>query len=225
MSDLNNKYRDQIETGTITNQVDNILRKMILRGELKGSQQIKERELSQMLNVSTTPIKEALRRLEAEGLIYRKPRVGTFVSDFSKEVMLQIVFMRSALDGVAAYFACKNAADEEIESLGGLIREMKDLTDRGADSSLISQKNECFHDEIRDCAKNDYLTNLIHNMHEIDQIFRELALTHKPAEIKRSFAEHEAIYQAIKKRDSAEAERLMNSHVRRVAEYVVWDTD
>ncbi len=219
------KYKDRIESTTLTEQIDIILRKMILKGEIKGGQQIKERELGKMLNVSTTPIKEALRSLEVEGLIYRKPRVGTFVSDFSKDIMLQIVFMRSALDGVAAYFACKNATNEEIENLEEIILEMKEASSQGMDSDVVRKQNETFHNEIRNCAKNDFLYGLVNNMHQIDQIFRELALSQKPVEMKRSYNEHEAIFQAIKRRDATEAERLMNSHVRRVAEDVLQETE
>lgn len=212
-----NLYKNKISTATITDQVDNILRRMILTGELTGNQQIKERELSEMLNVSTTPIKESLRRLEAEGLIYRKPRVGTFVSNFSKEVMLQTVFMRSALDGVAAFFACKNASDEELEELGQVVLDMEKSAKDDADSSVVRKQNELFHDKIRQCANNSYLSLLLSNMAQIDQLFRDLALTKQPVEVKRSFSEHQAIYMAISDRNAEEAERLMNSHVRRIA--------
>lgn len=213
-------YENVIETASIREQVAKVLRTMIIKGELKGSQQIRERELSELLNVSTTPVKEALRLLQAEGLVYTKPRSGTYVSDFSVEIMLQVMYMRSALDGIAAYFACKVATDEEICEIGRLVEEMRRLTEERADPSLLSRKNEQFHEEIRSSTQNDYLINLIHNMREIDQIFRELALNGEEIERDRSFADHEAIYRAISRREAEEAERLMNIHIRRVADYV-----
>lgn len=210
-----------IDTVPIRDQVASVLRKMILTGELKGNQQIRERDLSKMLNVSTTPIKEALRLLQAEGLIYTKPRSGTFVSNFSKEEMMQVVFMRSALDGIAAYFAAKLASDEDLEELGQIIGHIKKLTNEAGSLDEISIHNELFHETIRDFAQNDYMKNLIHSMREIDHMFRELALNKEPVELKRSFEDHEAIYLAIRNRDAEKAECLMNIHIRRVAKYVV----
>lgn len=96
-----------IESKPLREQVADIVRGMILRGEIKAGEQISERTIGQMLHVSTTPVKEAFRSLQAEGLIYTRPRRGSFVSEISIDNMLEIAFMRSALEGVAAYYAAK----------------------------------------------------------------------------------------------------------------------
>lgn len=103
-----------VEAIPIREQVADIIRKMIVNGELKADQQISEREISQMLMVSTTPVKEAFRVLQSEGLLYSIPRKGSYISKLSRKNILQTVFMRGALEGVAAFFAARNATYNEI---------------------------------------------------------------------------------------------------------------
>ena len=201
-------------------QIANIMRKMILTGDLKGGDMIRERHFSELFHVSTTPVKEAFRILQAEGLIYTKPRSGTYVSDISIETMLQIIYMRSALDGVAAYFAAQLATEEDIRNLGAILDEIGEMIHAGASGDEISKRNSVFHEELRNLAQNDYLTALIHNVNTIDSAFRSLAL-HRPVEHPRSHKEHVAIFEAVKNHDAPKAEQLMQEHIRRVANYVV----
>lgn len=217
---MNIETEQLVEVLPMREQIANIMRKMILTGELKGGEMIRERQFSELFNVSTTPVKEAFRILQAEGLIYTKPRSGTFVSDISVETMLQIIYMRSALDGVAAYFAALLASDEDIAYLGVILDEIGNMIDQKASGDEISKKNAVFHEELRNLAQNDYLVTLIHNVNAIDAAFRSLAL-HKPVEHPRSHKEHVAIYEAIKNRNAVEAEHLMQEHIRRVANFVV----
>lgn len=77
-----------VEAIPIREQVADIIRKMIVNGELKADQQISEREISQMLMVSTTPVKEAFRVLESEGLLYSIPRKGSYISKLSRKNIL-----------------------------------------------------------------------------------------------------------------------------------------
>lgn len=212
-----------VEAVPIREQIAAILRKMIIKGDLKAGDFLSERHFSELFNVSTTPIKEAFRILQAEGLIYTKPRSGTFVSDISVEKMLQIIYMRSALDGVAARFAAILATDDELEYLGSILEDIGRMIDQKAYGDEIGNKNARFHEELRNLTQNDYLVQLIHNMNAIDSTFRSIALNRAPVEHHRSHQEHTAIYQAIKERNPDEAERLMQLHIRRVAQYVVSD--
>ena len=217
------KLEPIIESVPIREQIANILRKMILSGELKAGDMLRERQFSEQFNVSTTPVKEAFRLLQAEGLIYTKPRSGSYVSDISVEKMLQIIYMRSALDGVAARFAALLATDEELEYVGSILNEAGQLIEQKASGDEISKKNALFHEELRNLTQNDYLVNLIHNMNAIDSTFRSIALNKAPIEHHRSHREHTALYEAVKDRKPDEAENLMQLHIRRVAQYVVSD--
>lgn len=211
------------ESIPIREQIANVLRKMIINGDLKTGEMLSERRFSELFNVSTTPVKEAFRLLQAEGLIYTKPRSGSYVSDISVERMLQIIYMRSALDGVAARFAAILATDEELEYVGAILAEAGQLIEQNASGDEISSKNARFHEELRKLTRNEYLVNLIHNMNAIDSVFRSVALNRETIEHHRSHKEHTAIYEAVKNRRPDEAEQLMQLHIRRVAQYVVRD--
>lgn len=211
------------ESIPIREQIANILRKMIINGDLKAGDMLSERRFSELFNVSTTPVKEAFRLLQAEGLIYTKPRSGSYVSDISVEKMLQIIYMRSALDGVAARFAAILATDEELEYVGSILEEAGQLIEQNASGDEISDKNARFHEELRNLTQNDYLISLIHNINAIDSTFRSIALNRGPVEHHRSHKEHTAIFEAVKNRRPDEAETLMQLHIRRVAQYVVRD--
>lgn len=211
------------ESIPIREQIANILRKMIINGDLKAGDMLSERRFSELFNVSTTPVKEAFRLLQAEGLIYTKPRSGSYVSDISVEKMLQIIYMRSALDGVAARFAAILATDEELEYVGCILEEAGQLIEQNASGDEISDKNARFHEELRNLTQNDYLISLIHNINAIDSTFRSIALNRGPVEHHRSHKEHTAIFEAVKNRRPDEAETLMQLHIRRVAQYVVRD--
>ena len=103
-----NETEKIVETVSLRDQMTEIIRKMIIRGELAENEPISERKLSLQFGISTTPIKEALRMLQAEGLVYVKPRSGTYVSEVSRDKLIQICYMRASLEGVAAYFAAQS---------------------------------------------------------------------------------------------------------------------
>lgn len=211
-----------VEAVPLRDQVVDIVRRMILKGELKSEEQISERQISEMLKISTTPVKEAFRTLHVEGLIYSKPRKGSYISRMAKEHILQIVFMRSALDGVAAYFAAINGTDEHFFIMEQALKQVGDLISSNASHEEISEKNTLFHMTLRKAAGNEYLRNLIMTMRSADITFREMSLNISE-EPNRAYKEHVEIFKAVSNRESDEAEKLMIGHIRRVALFVMED--
>ncbi|MGI6029531.1 MAG: GntR family transcriptional regulator [Candidatus Heteroscillospira sp.] len=210
-----------VEAVPLREQVANIIRKMIITGELQAGSPISERQISQSLGVSTTPVKEAFRILESEGLMYAIARKGSFISSFPKKNMLQIVFMRSSLEGVAAYFAALNADEADIAEMEEALACSGRIVAEDVLSTEIAVHNEIFHDCLRSSSKNEYLVSLIRNMRSVDSAVRTVAATSDHEEPPRAQKEHLAILDAIKQRDSARAEQLMVAHVRRVGEFVL----
>ena len=205
-----------VEAVSLREQVAGIIRRMIVTDELKANSAISERQISQTLGVSTTPVKEAFRILESEGLLYSVARKGSFVSEFSKRNMLQIVFMRSSLEGVAAYFASKNATDEEIALMEDALKMAGELIDKNELSPEIAEYNEVFHNTLRSASKNEYLISLIRNMRNVDDTIRNVAATTDEIEPPRAQIEHLEILKAVKEHSAETAERLIVSHIRRV---------
>lgn len=218
-----------IEPVTIREQVTSILRRKIVNGELVPDQQLSERLISQTLQISTTPVKEAFRTLQSEGLIYTIPRKGSFVSKMSKQNLLQHVFMRGSLEGVAAFFACLSASDEEIKQMEAHLQHSGDLIARGSldeeELADLIRSNNAFHSTLRNACKNTYLIGLIGNMRSIDKTIRDASLSKTIYEPTRAHQEHLSILDAIKERNPNLAEQRMVSHTRRVGRFVLLDED
>ena len=211
-----------VEAVPLREQEANIIRRMIITGELQAGSPISERQISQSLGVSTTPVKEAFRILESEGLLFSVARKGSFISEFSKKNMLQIVFMRSSLEGVAAYFAAMNATEEDLAAMEEALVRSGQIIAEDELSPDIAEYNEQFHHNLRLACKNDYLVSLIRNMRSVDDTVRQVAATSTQVEPPRAHKEHLAILQAIREKDCSRAEQLMVEHIRRVGEFVLF---
>ncbi|MCC8024274.1 MAG: GntR family transcriptional regulator [Clostridium sp.] len=222
MTELKDQLKDRIvESKPLRDQVADIVREMILKGQFKAGQQISERSIGQMLNVSTTPVKEAFRSLQAEGLIYTRPRRGSFVSEITIEDMLEIAFMRSALEGVAAYYAAANADEHQTGEMKKILTSAGSLLASGKEdiSEAIHHYNVAFHTIIRQTSGNSYLVNQIETLRTIDHSFRRAAQMEYIEEPVQAHKEHQAILDAIISRNSTLSEQRMVTHIRRVALY------
>ncbi len=215
-------YKNQIITvDPLREQVADIVRTMILRGELKSNQPISERAISQQLNVSTTPVKEAFRILVSEGFIYVKPRKGTYVSAITNDFLQQLVYMRSGMEGVAGYYATLYIKPEEIEKLDEIINRIETKLLNEGDFKAVSQLNNSFHSIIRLACRNNYLIHQCNRMNAIDKRIRELSLQTDEVEPHRAFQEHKGIWEAVKSGNPDVTEARLVSHIRRVARLVL----
>ena len=208
------------ETQTVRDQVAEILRKMLASGQFEPGQRLVERTLSEQLKVSTTPIKEAFRLLESEGLLYTVPRKGSFVSDCASGNMLQITHARSVMEGTAAYFAVLNLTDEGIQKIESVLAECKRLTELGKIDEL-AVNNLTFHQLIRNACNHDYILKIIKNLSSMDHAIRDVSLHKDAEEPYRAYLEHHSILEAIKLRDPALTEQRMVTHIRRVADFTL----
>lgn len=220
--DLSDKI---VEVATLREQVADILRAMILKGDFEAGEQLSERQLCQSFNISTTPIKEALRMLQTEGLVYTIPRKGTFVSNVLGDRIRQSIMMRASLEGIAAGFAARDCTDSEIKRLEVILRKTEALneSEHAPDWERLMTLNDEFHSIIRDACQNDYLINLIRSLRTVDHSLRSISFKLPNAiEIHRqSQTEHSNILQAVKTHNSDEAESLMRHHIRAFAKRVL----
>lgn len=215
------EWKSQITASPpLREQVAQIVRGMILRGEVKAGQQLSERALSQTLQVSTTPVKEAFRILQTEGLLYAKPRSGTYVADISIDDMLKIAFMRSAMEGVAAYYASLSLTDAQCREMAEILDRVDLLLgEKVWDRQAIHQHNVSFHNMIRQAAGNSYLTNQIETLRTIDDSLRRVAQMDYFEEPIPAQQEHRQILAALTARQPEQSEALMVAHIRRVARF------
>lgn len=207
-----------IEAGHLKNLRDHVreaLRKAVLSGQFEVGQRLNERTLAEQLGVSTTPLKEAIRGLEAEGLLKAEPRRGVFVS-FGPAQAEEMSLARAAIESMIARQATKNAIADEIDELGAIIDRMATATEQ-ADAALLASLNTQFHDAIRTASRCTYLLRLQSLQMVYDDASRARLLDNAE-ERKRALTEHSGIMTAIRDRDSERAERAMRDHIVRSGE-------
>lgn len=194
------------------------LKEDILSEQYEAGFHLRERELAKTFGVSTTPLKEALRRLEQEGLVYTVPRKGTFVSKSIMSSVEEINWARSSLEGVAARLAAMKITEEELEKLEAVIEKMAIYTEEKNSEELI-KLNLIYHQLIRKAAKNDYIDQQIEAVRSFDRYTRKKALAYTE-EIERAYLDHYRIFEKIKAHDLDGAEEAMRSHIRRTASFI-----
>lgn len=195
--------------------VHRALRQAILSGRFVSGTRLNERRLAEQLGVSTTPVKEALRQLEADGLVETKPRSGVTVR-FDYAWAEEMILARAALESTIAQLAARRCDDAEATALGGILQAMREATAQGGPEDLITL-NETFHNHIHMMARSKYLGRLTDRQRLYDSGARRV-IHLDPAERQRALAEHVAIGEAIIARDADLAASTMRDHVLRSGE-------
>ena len=208
----------QLQTRSVREVIYEYLRDSILSGEFKNGEHLKERELAKKFGISTTPLKEALRRLEQEGLVTTHARRGSFVSEGIMNSIEEINLARSALEGVAARIATLKITEDEINNLERIVRQMEECTKLKDKESLI-RLNEIFHKSIMQAAKNSYILRQIEAIRGFDRFVRQKALSYTD-EIERAYKEHKLIFDKMVVRDPDGAEQAMLNHIRRTSDMI-----
>lgn len=145
------------------------LREAILRGDLKPGERLMELQLAAKLGVSRTPIREAIRMLEQEGLAVTIPRKGAEVAKMTEKDMQDVLQVREALDELAASIACEKISEEELGGLRRTMREFEEYT-KTRDLKRIAEADVRFHDIIYEATGNPRLVNMLNNLRE--QMYR-----------------------------------------------------
>lgn len=169
-------------------------------------------DLCRVLEVSRTPVFDALNRLEAEGIVEIIPRKGTYLVSFSKEKAEELYAVRETLEGMATKLAAKNLTERHVETLKKALERqsacLKDDDTEGYASATIK-----FHNTIAEAAGNKTLERLLGTVYAQMEALR-LRTLYLPERLKKSFAEHQRIFDALMKRDPALCEREARNHIR-----------
>lgn len=191
--------------------VFNTLRQAILRGELKPGERLMEIQLANKLGVSRTPIREAIRKLELEGLVLMIPRKGAEVADITEKSLRDVLEVRKALEELAVKLACDKIQDDEIEELKQAAQEFKETLECG-DVTEYAEADVKFHDIIYRTTDNERLIQLLYNLREQMYRYRVEYLKRDDAH-EILLAEHDKIIATIEKRDKEEAMKAVCKHI------------
>ncbi|WP_245588993.1 GntR family transcriptional regulator [Actinoalloteichus caeruleus] len=211
------RYLDGKPTwGRTTDAVSDALREAILDGALPPSTWLREDEIAAALQVSRTPVREALRRLSDEGLTVKTAHQGTVVAPMSLEDILALYVIRENLEGLAARLAALRPTPELIGRLDAVQAEMAKAAKRPNVERLAKQNIE-FHRLIREAAGNHYLDRFLA---QAEQAVRRLPPTTfaRPGRPASAIEEHDAIVRAIQQGDPDAAEAAAKQHMRSARE-------
>lgn len=191
--------------------VFNTLRKAILTGQLKPGERLMEVHLANRLGVSRTPIREAIRKLELEGLVIMIPRRGAEVARITEKNLKDVLEVRRALDALSVELACERISQEETERLRAACQEFEKAT-KERDAAVIAQADVSLHDIIVEATGNLRLKQLVNNLSE--QMYRyRFMYIQEESRHDNLVAEHEEIYASIAARDKERAARAARLHI------------
>ena len=194
----------------ISARVAKELEAAILSGQLKPRERLTEMDLISRFGGSRTVIREALKKLEARGLVRTIPYRGALVADLTVEEVEEIYFVRAAIEKLAARLVSRNIRPDEIQSLKRLAREVEGHLRQKTDQMI--KKDSEFHRAIFRTCRNQYLYNLIDFLRTKAHIVGYNAWS-APERIEQSIVEHRQIVQAIEKRDCPRLEKLVVKHL------------
>lgn len=191
--------------------VFNTLRQAILIGELKPGERLMEIHLADRLGVSRTPIREAIHKLEREGLVTIVPRRGAEVAQITEKSMNDVLEVRRALDALCVELACDRITEEELADLKTACDRFEQCV-RTGDSKKIAQADVALHDIIVRATGNQRLIQLVNNLSE--QMYRyRFEYIKDSSQHKTLVEEHRIIYQSIVRKDKKTAAEAARTHI------------
>lgn len=191
--------------------VFNTLRQAILKGELEPGERLMEIQLADRLGVSRTPIREAIRKLELEGLVVMVPRKGAEVAQITESDLTDVLVVRRVLEELAVELACSRMDKDGIRELKENLEQFKKATKKG-DLTVIAETDVHFHELIYKATENARLIQILNNLRE--QMYRYRMEYIKDAEKRAVLVdEHIGIIDAIENRDVKLAKRAIKQHV------------
>ena len=198
------------------------LRNAILEGNLKSGERLMEVQLAEQLGVSRTPIREAIRKLELEGLVVMLPRKGAYVSNMSYKDLIDVLEIRATLEGLAASLAAERRSDDDIVELERLSKEFETCV-REVDVEGVLKKDVEFHEKIFSMANNKRLYKLITSLWEQVHRFRVTYVSNYEASLSL-VEEHNRILKAIKTGDSELAKKYATEHIELAEQFFMENT-
>lgn len=203
--------KDGSDKYSLRGMVFSKLREDILSGKYAVNEELKEIAIGEELGVSRTPVREALRQLELEGLVKIIPNKGAYVAGISNKDIHDIYMIRSYLEGLCARWACENITKEQLDAIEEVIY-LSDFHVKKQHYDQIVELDSKFHELMYEACGSKILGHLLRDYHQYVHSLRKITLA-EPDRAAHSNAEHQAILEAIRDRDADQAEKLAHEHI------------
>ena len=195
------------------------LREAIIAGELKPGERLMEVHLSEKMGVSRTPVREAIRKLELEGLVDMIPRKGAHVAELSVKDIMDVLEVRASMDGLATSLSALRITEEEINELKHVYSQFINCVEKENLQGTIKKDAE-FHDIIYRSSRNEKLIQIVNNLRDQVQRFRVIYLKGFGSS-KELIKEHGEIVDAIINRDVEMAQKVAEKHIKNQEEAII----
>lgn len=212
---MNDDLQIRWERATLRLQVEDKLRSAIATGRFQPGERLVERELCSLLGVGRTSVREALRQLEAEGLIVTVPHRGPAVATISVEEAKALYEVRALLEGFAGRMAAIVGTPAQVEALGQAVKNLEAAAAEGG-ARLLDAKT-AFYDRMLDACGNEVVRQLLTLLHNRITLLRRTSMT-QPGRLPQSLTEIRGIYERIAAHDPDAAEQACVAHIRTAAE-------
>lgn len=216
-----------LDKRSLRDQVVGVLRQEILAGAYRPGQRLSEPELARRLNVSLTPVREALGVLAGSGLVTRSGRQGTHVRQLHATDIENLLAVREVLEVLAVRQAMQNLTPEDAKRLGAILEAQERATELVRDDPtsalpLLIEANDDFHALILQRSRNEWLSEMLASIQDLLGFARARLRAHAPLERRRqSLAEHRRIAEALLARDGDAAASAMSDHIQQLKRHLI----
>ena len=201
--------------------VAEVIRKAIVEGELGAGERLKEDELARELNVSRTPIREALLLLQADGLVQAVPRRGAVVRAYGLAELAEMYELRALLEGSAAKRAATRMTPGQVERLRGSCERFTKIASRpDADVRVLVQENMFFHNAIHDATESPRLVEMLRSVIDMPLVYKAY-IWYSPKQKLLSEHYHNELTAAMAAKDAERAELIMKEHVYEARDHLL----
>ncbi|MDE7211327.1 MAG: GntR family transcriptional regulator [Lachnospiraceae bacterium] len=214
MDDSSKEVQQEVtDKYSLRGRVFHRLREDILSGKYEKDEELREITIASELGVSRTPVREALRQLELEGLVRIIPNKGAYVTGISAGDIHDIYHIRSYLEGLCARWACEHITQEQLEQLEEIVYLCEFHAKKKHLEQIVELDNR-FHEIIYEACNSKMLEHVLRDFHHYVERVRRISLAGENR-VENSNKEHMAILEALKQRDGALAEKLAHEHMIR----------